>query len=800
MNAGVRRSSSFPSVRASHMDFHWPVRMLGIFRHRARLMVAAILFGHACAAGGQLHLLASDKQPTAAASKPNIVAEQTQAEALFAEVQRKRESFRESMAAVESLSPELRSFSGEQFLLFDHLLSLLVEKRKRLDDIASRQHAEIPSLAANPLVRQIGDTPPYSALHVDALRDELDGLRNKFLALKASQSALAADKQIKQQKLQQAGESARLAADKLQQARGEPDIERARRAQETASLRLQVAETNLSISDIEQDLLRLQAEGLKRQADAMQEFVKSIQGAQRLAVEDLAEQKQRLEVHQAQLAAELDRVGDDSQKRIAEYKHLLKRPDAASEKSFEQRRAMLERAMEIDAALLQGLRGLKMLSEVIADAWERRYLALSAEDPEQRRLAQEGLGKLHSGLVGRKRLSSEMRDMTRVALREQENRIANLPRDSKEMAEELEILSLMARRADVDERVELAAERFEKQLARWLSDFTSSHGQSIAQQATTVGKVAKSWFGKLWNYELFSVEDISDIDGRRVTVSYGVTVGKSIGALLLFAVGYWVFAMLVQQMQNILVRRFGIDLQVARVIRRWVMIVLALMLVIFVLNLARIPLTVFAFLGGALAIGVGFGTQTIIKNFISGIIILFERKIRVGDIIDLGGMTGQVTAVDLRATTVRGFDGVEALVPNSNFLEQQVVNWTYSNQQIRREIRVGVAYGADVRGAEAVLLRVAHAHSNVLGEPAPEVFFEDFADSALLLVLVYWVELGPGRMARRIDSELRHEIYLGLAAAAIAIAFPQRDLHLDTPRPLKVEMVAAAPNDQPGTR
>jgi hypothetical protein len=135
----------------------------------------------------------------------------------------------------------------------------------------------------------------------------------------------------------------------------------------------------------------------------------------------------------------------------------------------------------------------------------------------------------------------------------------------------------------------------------------------------------------------------------------------------------------------------------ASVIRRWAMISLAVLLIIFILNLARIPLTVFAFLGGALAIGIGFGTQTIIKNVISGIIILFERKIRVGDIIALGGMTGHVVAVDLRASTVRGFDGVEALVPNSSFLENQVVNWTYSNPRIRREVRIGVAYGSPVR-------------------------------------------------------------------------------------------------------
>jgi small-conductance mechanosensitive channel len=101
---------------------------------------------------------------------------------------------------------------------------------------------------------------------------------------------------------------------------------------------------------------------------------------------------------------------------------------------------------------------------------------------------------------------------------------------------------------------------------------------------------------------------------------------------------------------------------------------LSVALIILLLNLARIPLSVFAFLGGTLAIGVGFGAQNIIKNFISGLIVLFERKVRVGDIVELGGVTGHVTAVDLRATTVRSFNGVEALIPNANFVENQVVN------------------------------------------------------------------------------------------------------------------------------
>jgi potassium efflux system protein len=221
------------------------------------------------------------------------------------------------------------------------------------------------------------------------------------------------------------------------------------------------------------------------------------------------------------------------------------------------------------------------------------------------------------------------------------------------------------------------------------------------------------------------------------------------------------------------------------------MIMLSVALIILLLNLARIPLSVFAFLGGTLAIGVGFGAQNIIKNFISGLIVLFERKVRVGDIVELGGVTGHVTAVDLRATTVRSFNGVEALIPNANFVENQVVNWTYSNPQIRHELRLGVAYGTDVRQVEALILAAAAEHPKVHDDPAPEVFFEDFRDSALAVVLVYWVELNDSLAPRRIESDLRYGIYDRLGKAGISIPFPQRDVHVSFTRPVSADSTQA---------
>jgi small-conductance mechanosensitive channel len=328
-------------------------------------------------------------------------------------------------------------------------------------------------------------------------------------------------------------------------------------------------------------------------------------------------------------------------------------------------------------------------------------------------------------------------------------------------------------------------------LTRWLGDLGFSGEAGAARDwklaAANVGATLK----QVWNFELFAVEDSVIVEGKTVTTAYGVTVGKSIGVLLLYVFAYWLCSLLSRRLEHLMVKRFGVDQQLASVTRRWIMIAVSVVLIVLVLNLARIPLTVFAFMGGALAIGVGFGTQTIIKNVISGIIILFERKIRVGDIIAIGGTTGHVTAVDLRASTVRSFDGVEALVPNSSFLENQVVNWTYSNSQIRRELRIGIAYGSPVHEAAEIIAGCAEDHGHVLKDPPPAVFFEDFGDNALIMALVFWVELNASLPGRRIDSDLRFAIEKRLRTAGIDIPFPQRDIRLKVADALPVQVVPA---------
>jgi potassium efflux system protein len=181
----------------------------------------------------------------------------------------------------------------------------------------------------------------------------------------------------------------------------------------------------------------------------------------------------------------------------------------------------------------------------------------------------------------------------------------------------------------------------------------------------------------------------------------------------------------------------------------------------------KIPLTAFAFLGGALAIGVGFGTQNLLKNVISGILLLIERPLRVGDVIEVDGIRGMVTTIGLRSSTIRDVTGIETLIPNSTLLERNLTNWTYSSYQKRYSLTLTVAAGPDTRAVKDLLVNLALQHGQVLKTPEPHVLLEEFKEGALVFSLQYWVEMGPAIDPATIASDLRFMIEANLAEAGI---------------------------------
>jgi len=186
--------------------------------------------------------------------------------------------------------------------------------------------------------------------------------------------------------------------------------------------------------------------------------------------------------------------------------------------------------------------------------------------------------------------------------------------------------------------------------------------------------------------------------------------------------------------------------------------------------------TRFTVILGTLSVGIGFGLQNVVNNFVSGLILLYERPIRVGDVIEVGTASGTVTHIGIRSSTVRTFQGAEVVLPNSNLVSNQLTNWTLSDQTRRIDIDVGVAYGSDVVKVQEILLLAARGHVDALSSPPPVAFFAGLGDSALNFQLRFWTAQFDRYPA--IGSEVRTAVVEKLDAAGIAIPFPQRDLHV----------------------
>jgi len=214
-----------------------------------------------------------------------------------------------------------------------------------------------------------------------------------------------------------------------------------------------------------------------------------------------------------------------------------------------------------------------------------------------------------------------------------------------------------------------------------------------------------------------------------------------------------------------------------------------LLILLFCMHLLHLPITAFAFLGGALAIGVGFGAQNLLNNFISGFIIMAERPIRLGDLIEIEGNFARVEDIGPRCTRIRTGDNIHILVPNSSFLEKNIVNWTLSDQKVRAHVTVGVAYGSPVREVERLLVRAARENEKVIPDPSPFVLFRDFGDNALIFSLYFWLSMETTVERLLLESNIRFRIDELFREAGIVIAFPQRDVHLDTSKPLQLRVV-----------
>lgn len=196
------------------------------------------------------------------------------------------------------------------------------------------------------------------------------------------------------------------------------------------------------------------------------------------------------------------------------------------------------------------------------------------------------------------------------------------------------------------------------------------------------------------------------------------------------------------------------------------------------LTIAGIPLTIFTVVGGALAIGVGFGSQNIVNNFISGMILLVEKPIRVGDVVDLDNISGAVIGIGTRSTKIKNADNKIFIVPNSYFLEKSVLNWSYQTPVLRSSVNFGVAYDTDVEKVEHICMDILLNTDGIQQTPMPKVIFEDFGESALHFKVIYWCDLNVVPSLMEIQSDVRFKINRKFKEQNISMPFPQRDIRV----------------------
>jgi small-conductance mechanosensitive channel len=261
---------------------------------------------------------------------------------------------------------------------------------------------------------------------------------------------------------------------------------------------------------------------------------------------------------------------------------------------------------------------------------------------------------------------------------------------------------------------------------------------------------------------------------------------------LLIAV-FWISSRTKHFLFNRLLTKSGLDRALQYAISQIVSNVVLIVGIIIVLENTGIHLGALAVFAGAVGVGVGFGLQNITSNFISGLVILAERPITIGDRIEVAGIAGQVQQIRARSTVILTNDNIAMIVPNTKFIDSPVTNWTYGDPRVRFRVPVGVAYGSDVNKVREALITAATEHPATLSEPAPNVYLEKFGESSIDFELVVWSREMSYR-PRRFKSDLNFLIDKHLRAAGIQIPYPQRDLHIRSGI-LKVENVAAQDRD-----
>jgi len=281
----------------------------------------------------------------------------------------------------------------------------------------------------------------------------------------------------------------------------------------------------------------------------------------------------------------------------------------------------------------------------------------------------------------------------------------------------------------------------------------------------TSPKELLSWLKATWNFEWFSLGESPFTTKTFLLLIFSL--------FLLFYLSAKIRKILV----NRIFPRYGLEIGISQsiaTILRYVLIIIGL---IIIFQTTGIDLSAIGLLIGALGVGIGFGLQNITNNFISGLIILFERPIKVGDRIEIDDLAGNIVDISARATTIITNDNIAVIVPNSDFINNRVINWSHNNKEVRLNFPVGISYNEDPEKIRKLLTEVVNENNGVLSSPEPYIRFEGFGDSSLNFDVLVWTSEYIDR-PKILRSELYYKIFAKFKEHNIEIPFPQQDIHL----------------------
>jgi potassium-dependent mechanosensitive channel len=749
-------------------------------------------------------LRAQNSKPNAAAAAPAALSANPDAQLpgtpdeidrAIAQIESRLAHVRErATAAAPEATPDERVEKQRLVQQWTAALDLQSRLWRRLNDVR-RLNQERATESQN--WRGFTEPPPYSLALVEGLRDAIAGQRlevqNRQMMLTIFENGVEHGAVL----LENSRKQARLVRDQTE----ETDAPSPRRLWllQLADARVQAHEAMVEASEKGRLVMLESLSGLRQYITFLERKLAAAQIQARFTKADfdaiLVQQNDKREALRIELN---DVITKDAELRraLADARDSLRQAQSASPAPPADRLQSLRiavRAGQIRAETsefkVDFLRGFQVLADKSQDLWEDRFWATSNHSLAELRNKRQVWLDTYETLRPWK-IYAELKLSAAAQASNEANGLSG-PHESTEEQE----LAKQSQPA-LDERVAICQRALNKfaQLEnlreRLLADLAEQEGKlSFTSKAQYVLDGLHAFLGRLWNTELYVAEASVIADGQKISVPRIITLGKVAIALGIFMSGMAVALWGRGAVKRTAFRWFKAG-DLAADIAAKTAAGLAVIIALFVaMASVRIPWTIFAFMGGALAIGVGFGAQTLINNFISGLILLFEQSIRAGDIVQVGGQRGRVDFIGFRNSLIRRPDGVDVLVPNSKFLESEVVNWTLTDNLVQYKIAVGVAYGSSLNKVSALLAQAAQEHPTTMKTPAPKVLLEEFGDNTLMFALVFWISLRPGVDDSMVRSELRHRIHALLEQAGIALAFPQRDVHLDSTTPIEVKIV-----------